>query len=257
MAVQNTKASPILTLREHITSLEAAIALCLADPKPKPVHQIRTATRRIEADLTLLGLLPGLPEHARPAAKVQRLLRKLRRAAGHVRDIDVERDLLKPYRQDESRRLRRYLKQRREAEASDLHHLLKSLDPAALERLQKALSSAESTTLSAAQLGGFAEDWFARQTADLDLQTEADDDRLHTIRKAAKLARYIAESAPQPHRLAQRFERIQQLGGEWHDLLALAETAKRFLGAKSPLTISLISQRDHALITFRESCLPA
>jgi CHAD domain-containing protein len=257
MAPSDSKARPILRLREHLTGLEAAIALCLADPKPKCVHQIRTATRRIEADLILLGLLRGLPNHAKPAAKVQRLLRKLRRVASRVRDMDVQRDLLQPTRQSEARALRRHLKHQRHIEASHLHHVLKTLDPTVLERLQETLSSAESMTLSSRQLAKSAEDWFAQQTADLNLQTETDEDRLHAIRKAAKLARYMAESAPVPQRIAQHFERIQQLGGEWHDFLALAHTSKRFLGAKSPLTISLISQRDHALTIFRESCLPA
>ncbi len=87
-------AYPIATLREHVTALEAAITLALADPKPKAVHRLRTSTRRIEALLILLDLLPGLPDHAKPVRKAAKLLKKLRRAAGAVRDLDVQQDLV-------------------------------------------------------------------------------------------------------------------------------------------------------------------
>ena len=90
----STTAHPIRTLREHVTALEAAITLCLADPAPKPVHRLRTSTRRIEAQLMLLELLPALPLHHKTAGKARRLLKKLRRAAGQVRDLDVQNDLI-------------------------------------------------------------------------------------------------------------------------------------------------------------------
>ncbi len=257
MAASETRAHPIRSLRGHIARLEAAIAVCLGDPSPGAVHQLRTTSRRVEAHLQLLALLPDLPEHAKSAAKARRLLGKLRRAAGQVRDLDVQRDLLQPIRQGDARDLRRHLKHQRKPAAAHLLHVLERTRPAPLEKLRRLLDSAASTALSATQLSNLAKDWFARQTANIDPQTESDEDCLHAIRKAAKIARYIAESAPKPHRIAAHFEHIQQCGGRWHDFLSLAHIAQRFAGPKSPLTQSLISQRDQALSAFRESCRPA
>ncbi len=59
-----------------------------------PVHKLRTTTRRMEAQLVLLKQLPGLPEHANEAAEVDRLLRRVRRAAAAVRDLDVQTEMI-------------------------------------------------------------------------------------------------------------------------------------------------------------------
>lgn len=85
---------PVRVLRQHATALEAALSVCLADPGQKAVHRLRTTTRRVEAQLLLLALVPGAPEHREAAATLHRELRRLRRAAGEVRDVDVHRQHL-------------------------------------------------------------------------------------------------------------------------------------------------------------------
>ncbi len=92
---------PVQVLREHITALEAAISVCLATPDGKPVHKLRTETRRAEALLLLLALVPGLPEHRNEAATLLRSLARLRRAAGEVRDLDVHRKMLEEFSESE------------------------------------------------------------------------------------------------------------------------------------------------------------
>lgn len=80
---------PVRVLREHVTALEAALSVCLADPNLRAVHRLRTGTRRLEAQLLLLDLLPAAPDHRKTSAALRRELRRLRRAAGEVRDLDV------------------------------------------------------------------------------------------------------------------------------------------------------------------------
>ncbi|MCU1319127.1 MAG: domain containing protein [Edaphobacter sp.] len=254
----STKASPIQTLRDHVTHLEAAITLCRADPKPKPVHLLRTTTRRIEAQLTLLSLLPHLPPHRKEAKKAQRLLKELRRAAGQVRDLDVQRDLIKDKtsadtRQD-SLQLRKALKhQRTQAEADLIDTLDKHQAKLALtlESLLKALAPAERLSLPPTQLTHLTQSWFTRNIP----STYDDPDQLHAIRKTAKLARYIAETAPNSARTARKvaasFESLQQSGGEWHDWLILADIAQDHLGKSSPLTQTLHRQCRTSLATYR------
>ncbi len=84
---------PVRTLREHVTALEAAMMVCLADPRPRAVHRLRTMTRRIEGQLALLAMLPA-SLCKQSAKKLRRILKKFRRAAGEVRDLDVQVDLI-------------------------------------------------------------------------------------------------------------------------------------------------------------------
>jgi len=254
----STKASPIQTLRDHVTHLEAAITLCLADPKPKPVHLLRTTTRRIEAQLTLLSLLPHLPPHRKPAKKAQRLLKELRRAAGQVRDLDVQCDLIKDKTstntQKESLQLRNTLKHQRIQTEADLIQILdkhQSKLALTLESLLETLVPAERLSLSPTDLTHLTQSWFTRNIP----STYDDPDQLHTIRKVAKLARYIAENAPKsartPRKLAASFESLQQSGGEWHDWLILAAIAQDHLGKSSPLTQTLHRQCRTSLTAYR------
>ena len=247
-------AHPIGTLRELVTSLEAAITLTLAKPKPKSAHQLRTISRRIEAQLELLTLLPDLPQHARPAKKSRKLLAKLRRAAGRVRDLDVQRDLTKS-KSKEARHLRRVFKRERKREADRLLHTIQKHQPKltlALEALLKALAPAESLTLSAPRLAELTLRWYTHHVPAI----AEDSDQLHAIRKSAKLARYMAESATdraQPTRkLARTFESLQQSGGQWHDWFTLADIARRELGESSPLSQSFGQRCEKSLAAYRQ-----
>ena len=78
-------------LRENLTR-------CAEDPDVDPVHDTRTGTRRFEATLEeILRQSPegDLSEPVRAAATAtMKLLKKIRREAGPVRDLDVHRKLL-------------------------------------------------------------------------------------------------------------------------------------------------------------------
>lgn len=227
-------AHPVRTLRELVTSLEAAIPLALADATPQAVHKLRTTSRRIEALLELLTLLPDLPGHAKPAKKVHKLLRKLRRAAGRVRDLDVQLDLVQS-KSDEADQLQSLFKRQRKRVAKELvaaidKHQAKLTR--ALEALLESLAPAESLALPAARLKQLTLDWYARSTP---ATAKHNHRQLHDTRKAAKLARYIAESAPSTRPLARIFESLQQSGGDWHDWLTLSSIAQHELSDASPL----------------------
>lgn len=230
-------AHPVRTLRELVTSLEAAITLTLADPKPSPVHKLRTTTRRIEAQLELLTLLRDLPKHDKAAAKARKLLRKLRRAAGRVRDLDVQRDLVQS-KSDEADQLHSLFKHQREQAVQkllDTIHKRQVKLTRALETLLETLAPAKSLTVPAKDLATLALDWYVLNAP---VTATQDHRQLHNIRKTAKLARYIAESANStPTRsLARTFESLQQSGGNWHDWLTLSDIAHHELGDSSRLT---------------------
>jgi CHAD domain-containing protein len=270
MARTARSAYPLQTLRETTKSLEAAILVCLAKPDKKDVHRLRTSTRRIEAQLELLAILPDLPPHKKEAGKARRLLRKLRRAAGKVRDLDVQRDLIgdeaagrnggsRPTTElrKEAAALRRTLKHKRDEEAGRLQHLLgkhRTDYPVVFKKLLDALGPAESITLTEATLTSLIRDWYARHTPG-SASAVQDPAQLHDIRKRAKLARYLAESAPQSattaRRLAAHFEDLQQAGGKWHDWLLLHELSASELGKKATLPQRFATHAENSLRAFK------
>jgi len=266
MAASTTSAYPIRTLREHVTELEAAITLCLADPGVKPVHRLRTMTRRIEGQLAMLSHLAGVPPHDKLARKSQRILKKLRRAAGNVRDIDVQINLIQealPARptqplKNDADKLRKSLEEDRDAFARKLLRVLRHQQSSlalALESLLDKLKPVEGLSLSSTQLATLAQNWFKDSIPPAPKRKADTADHLHTIRKMAKLARYIAENAPKtaktPRRLAESFEGLQQSGGHWHDWLVLADIAEDHLGSSSALTKTFAHRSKVSLAAYR------
>jgi CHAD domain-containing protein len=263
MAASSNAAYPVRTLREMVTALEAAITLTVAEAKPKSVHKLRTTTRRLEAQLELLALVPNLPDHGKPATKAKKLLKGLRRQAGRVRDLDVQRKLTKgqpPRLEKEARHLRKMFKRQRKDEADDLLGALEKYQPKltrALERLLDALGPAEDLTVPAPQLIQITLRWYRHN---IPVTAPQDADQLHAVRKSAKLARYMAESASPAQesaksnaiaRLARTFESLQQSGGDWHDWLTLSQIAGREFGSSSQLTRSFTGQCEKSLAAYQ------
>ncbi|MGA1983385.1 MAG: CHAD domain-containing protein [Acidobacteriaceae bacterium] len=275
MARAKQTTHPVQVLRETALLLGASIRACLAHPGKEPVHQLRTTTRRIEALFVLLSMLPSLPPHREQADKALRLFKRLRRAAGQVRDIDVQRDLVEkeaeavpgepppdPALQGEARRLSRELKRKRDQHADSLLRLLRREQAEvalAFDDLLDALAPSEAIKLTQAELIALIRGWYAQHVPPRPAAAASQSaEELHEIRKCAKLARYIAESAPESARrtrnLGAKFEGLQKAGGEWHDHLLLADIAAVELGKTAQLTQRFAAQAEIALSNFRR-CL--
>ena len=264
---------PLERLSDAVRSLEAAVLLCFASPKKKPVHRLRSWTRRIEAQSELIAMLPNAQQAPKERAKALRILKKLRRAAGAVRDIDVQRELLARQAAHttgssraatalckEAGSLRRHLRRARDTETDALLALLKKQRtklPIALKDLCEALAPPEEVSLTDQQLTGLVRSWYKRCAPPN--ATSEDMEAPHTARKRAKLARYMAEAvrsarashAPRATRLAAYFEGIQHAGGQWHDLLQLQQSAARQFGKSSTLAQRCSTKTTRALHSFR------
>jgi CHAD domain-containing protein len=246
---------PVTVFLRQSLMLKAAIAACLKKPSPKRVHHLRSTTRRIEATLKLLVLsasiargISHIDKHSKP---LQRSLRKLRRAAGEVRDADVHYDLLSAYnRTPDSKRLREDLiAVRKKAEGK----LIKRLEQEQkrvehrLDRLEASLTPALDLDLSGAKLINVTQSWFAENIRGLDPQHDQD---LHTLRKASKTARYLAETGVDASKavatLAARYETAQKSLGEWHDHFLLLHEAHTNLQPNSE-TLEQIQQDTERL----------
>ncbi|WP_158819738.1 CHAD domain-containing protein [Granulicella sp. S156] len=276
----NPTTSPVRTLREHTLALQEAMTVCLSKPRPRAVHKVRTEAGRIEAQLELLNLLKKLPSHRSETARVLRLLKKIRRAAGRVRDLDVQRKLLKPpvannpedpATEDAEQQtphsaselsesadlteLRQIRKRRRKRAARKLLKLLDKRQKklaAAFDALLTALEPVQDLQLPAAELLQLIDQRF-RGTHALIIRHPSSE-HLHSIRKAARVARYQAEIAPDSAaaiRAAQRYEALQVAGGQWHDTLSLAADAATELGDNHAAAVSFGQQRDQHLAAYR------
>jgi CHAD domain-containing protein len=258
MAAGISSAHPIETLRSQSTRLEHVLAACLAKPSPAAVHRLRTTIRRIEAQTKLLTQLSGLPPHDRESRTLRKRLKKLRRLAGKVRDLDVQLDLIAtksaPDTDSESRRLRRLLKHQRDDQAVILLDYARRAHgdvSLALESLTTSLRSVEQFDLPISELVVRTKRWFARRYS-----PPVSQNQLHTTRKLAKLARYMLESAQNSvtaQRMAKKFEDIQHKGGQWHDWLQLAATASDMLEPTHPLIKLYEQERDVKLRRYRKA----
>lgn len=266
-------------LRDNLTK-------CAQEPDVDSVHDTRTGTRRIEAALeTLLretssvkgdGLLEAVHSWLR-------LLKKIRRAAAPVRDLDVHRKLLEklvkpqkdPAGQDrrparslgtsdadfstlstspeellvqQAGDLDAWLKHQRQNHTSPL----KKNAAGWAGKLEKRLAALEAVLSQRTAMrrrpkrpSAAALDSFALLASQMQL---LDALNLHDFRKGAKKARYVAESGGEDEGakvVGGALKKLQDEIGDWHDWVMLAEEAHSALGDQADELIARIeTERD-------------
>jgi CHAD domain-containing protein len=187
-----------------------------------------------------------------PVKQARKLLDEVRRAAGRVRDMDVQREFAKEFTGSDATEevcrdvamLREHLKTQRDAAARDLLDVLHKSGGKLNARLGAVLvdrKQVEDVGLSAIDLEVLTRGWYAAQVSAA--RRVPDQDRtLHRIRLAAKLARYMAEDGLAV-RVVEEFRALQEAGGRWHDCLGLRDVARRRLGKRSRLG-RLLKERE-------------
>lgn len=208
-------------------------------PLPRNVHRLRTAIRRVEA--VLLEVAPGSDRNQR---KLLKLLARLRRRAGRIRDIDVQITALRALKvSDEPGRKSRILAALADLRAIREKKFLKALDSAAVREVHKRVTRVDLELLAKNAPDPLMLAWriFDRLTRDNQTLNEAS---LHQYRINGKRARYVAElagDAPEAQRFVSRLKQMQDVLGEWHDWLTLSQTVARLTdsGQSSPLLSAL------------------
>jgi CHAD domain-containing protein len=212
----------------------------LADkPQPQNVHRFRTYTRRVEALIEEVA-----PKVGRNEKKLLKMLNRLRRRAGRIRDLDVQivalRNLRIPGEQGHKTQLLRMLNEIRSRREGKLHQ---SLDKETLRNLRKRLKK----TAGRQRIPGdveplaLAKHLFAAVSKPVVPLTES---ILHKYRLAGKRVRYVAELAgkvPEAEAMLETLQTMQDALGDWHDWLMLTESAEKLLDNEqaSPLMAAL------------------
>jgi CHAD domain-containing protein len=162
--------------------------------------------------------------------KLLKLLSKLRKRAGRVRDLDVEIAFLKnlrvPDRQNHRAQLLELLA---EEHGRRSKKLAKSFDSDTVRELRKRLRRAQSEI----KLDGIDPLKLALARLPKPAQTPMNEKMLHACRIAAKQSRYLAELATesaQARAFVEELKRAQDEVGEWHDVLKLQQRAEKLFG---------------------------
>lgn len=200
------------------------------------VHKFRTNSRRVEAVVSELA-----PENGNQK-KLLKLLSKLRKKAGKVRDLDVQIAFLKELRVPDRQNQRAQLLEWLETEqARRKKKLEKAFDDDTAAELRKRLHRVQSEIV----LDGIDALKLALKRLPDPGTHPLSEKMLHTCRIEAKKARYLAELAPESDdskRFIDELKKTQDAIGEWHDIMKLKEHAERLFGGVSDSALVSVLQ---------------
>lgn len=236
--------------RDVFKKLEKELRKVTRHASAERIHKFRTSTRRVETVLEEL-----VPHPDRQTRKLLKILSRVRKKTGKVRDLDVLMGLLRNLKVaggsgEKTQLLRAMAAQRSKRDKK----LISSLDRNSVRDLRQRLKRAEKNLQIPEALDpvSVALHRFAELTRNRSTFTEK---TVHEYRITGKRARYIIEMAaetPESEFLIKQFKNMQDVVGDWHDWLALSERAeKRFGGVKdSPL---VAAARNLSRAKFREA----
>jgi CHAD domain-containing protein len=214
--------------RAVFQKLEQDLVKLSSKPRAENVHRFRTGTRRLQI---LLGELS--PKLDRSQKKLLKLLGRVRKRAGKVRDLDVQLTALRSLKiPREPRRKTQLVSHLIELRGRQERKLRKAVDEDNVREIRKRLKRAgknfspEASRDPLAVARGMLE---AINRGDAPV-TEA---LLHQYRILSKRARYAAEFAEQSaagEQFIAGVKSIQDALGDWHDWLTLTQTASERLG---------------------------
>jgi len=210
-------------------SLERQLDKLAKKPASKNIHKFRTYGRRVETILSELG-----PDGRPLQKKLLKQLKRLRKKAGRVRDLDVQvatlRSLKIPQEPAHKVQLFRVLAEERD---KDEKKIVDAFDKNTVRSLRRRLKHASREV----DTGG-AKDPLIMALAEL-AQLGRDhlaltEKTLHQYRVAGKRARYLAEVAGKSSaadQMIKQLKHMQDVIGDWHDWLKLTERAEELFGS--------------------------
>jgi CHAD domain-containing protein len=212
---------------------ERALLKISHESDAESVHGFRTSSRRLQ---TLLEQI--LPVRDRNQKKLLKMLDRIRRRAGKLRDIDVQLAALRSLKVPQEPRRKTQLIQRL-IELREKHErkLRKALTKQMIRELRKRLRRGAKDLQTKEPQSANGRDPLTVARAML---TEVvrplgpvNEDLLHQYRIVVKRARYAAEFAPKSSDATQfisQLKRLQDALGNWHDWLTLTQMASKTIG---------------------------
>jgi len=208
--------------------LEQDLIKLSAKLRPDNVHRFRTHTRRLQILLSELS-----PKLDRNQKKLLKLLGRIRKRAGKLRDLDVQlaalRSLKVPREPRRKTQLVNHLIELRGEQEKKLH---KAVDDDTVREIRKRLKRASKNFSPDASRDPLA---LAKKMIEGIGGSDAplNEVMLHQHRIVTKRARYAAEFAEpsaETTQIMDGLKRIQDALGDWHDWFTLTRTTSEHLG---------------------------
>jgi CHAD domain-containing protein len=245
-------------LLKPLHSLIQSTKVSRADLDPERVHKLRTTTRRVEAILSAVQV-------AKPQAqrRLLRSLKKIRRAAGVVRDMDVltgkAADVSVAKERNCQLKLLQHLGEKRQVKAEELARAMKKHGKQIRDELKRCEKEVK-PLLSAKQGSRQVEEEAHASARALELSMELrrfsklGRANLHEYRKTGKQLRYVLQMAQmKDEALLGGLRQMQDAIGEWHDWQELVGITSKVLdhghkcGLLRELQLHADDSFDHAM----------
>ena len=213
-------------IHKSVRKLRKVVAQLPKDPSPAKVHKLRTNARKLEAIFGALSL-----DSQKNERQLIKGLRKIRKRAGKVRDLDVViSDLATVHVDGETEcqvRVLEHLGGARRKQAGKLRSLVGGNRGKLKTRLRKASANLD-TALQKAEPrpASLAAAESLRLSSELELPKRLTKGNLHPYRLKLKELRYVLELAPDHPKFVKDLGEAKDAIGEWHDweeLVAIAD----------------------------------
>lgn len=212
--------------------MQRALLKLTSGQDAESIHTFRTTGRRLQ---TLLEQIVAKRDAKRDRnqKKLLKMLDRIRKRAGKVRDLDVQLAALRSLKvPQEPRRKTQLMQSLIELRAKHEKRLQKTLNKQTIREIQKRLKrGAKQVKLEASgDPLNVARTMLSQVVRPAGPVTE---DLLHQYRIVVKRARYAAEFAPKSAEAVQftgQMKQLQDALGNWHDWLTLTQTAAKRLG---------------------------
>jgi CHAD domain-containing protein len=227
--------------RKRLERFVILVPKFLLNDEPDFVHDLRVWSRRLQQ--TMRVVVPESPPRA--SRKLIKMLRRVRRALGPLRNLDVNAQLVRrrleeapsPVLHDAWEQLKNNLQQQRGTLLAEARDAVAENDFIAfIARAQKVLSQADidanpTGSLEAAVIASLS-DWDQAHSLAAESRSV---DNLHGLRIATKRLRYRAElaadiGAASLRPLVKDLKEIQAALGDWHDRSVLLQCTAEFIG---------------------------
>jgi CHAD domain-containing protein len=233
--------------RKAMRELSKTLKSLPKDPPPGEVHKLRTATRRVEAIVSVLAQVEG-----KESRRLLKSIEPIRKAAGGVREMDVmignARKLARYAEGDSLTRLVEQLQIGRQQNAVELRRVLDRQRAAARQKLKDYSSLIRTTaahakrTASANVLPANAHEGIHSAAANVVRELGAwpplNAENIHAFRLKVKELRYILQlSSDANSELGEALGNVQRRIGDWHDWHQLHEIASQILTPERGLAL--------------------
>lgn len=209
--------------------MERDLLRVASEATPETVHHFRTSSRRLE---TLLQKL--VPTADRNQKKLLKVLSRIRRRAGKIRDVDVQLAALRSFKVPQARRKTQLIHGLIELRVHHERRLSKLLTK---QRIVEAIKRIKRSSRGLKIVGSRDPLSVAKKiVSKIAVAGAMDDQLLHHYRLAVKQARYAAEFAPKSadsEQFIAGLKLLQDALGNWHDWMTLTQTATEHLGGVS------------------------